>query len=284
MKLKKLSSIIYFLIVILLLVAIAFIGYYYGFLNFIYNVMAPNAFSKYSLVVLSVIFGIAAFFSPCAFTVLPAYVTNYLTKEGRFTKIGKSLYFGFIAALGIITVNLIIGIFIGILGSATPFAKDPRQDIPLILAIRVLAGLLIIIFGIFTLIGRTVNLHFLQRFLAKQSISRNMYFYGIIYNAAAVGCTGPILLGLMLYAYASGSFAFAFTAFAVFSLTMGFLMVLITLLTGIFKQTLAAKLVPLIPSIKMMAAIIMILAGLAIVLLTLEGNNLFVKIFFPYLE
>lgn len=50
------------------------------------------------------------------------------------------------------------------------------------------------------------------------------------YNAAGLGCTGPILLALVLYALASGQ---ALLAFAVFSLTMAALMFSVTLLSGL---------------------------------------------------
>jgi cytochrome c-type biogenesis protein len=278
------SAVIRFLLAVLILLAIGFIGYYFGFLGFIYNVMIPGALSNYNLVILSIIFGIAAFFSPCAFTVLPAYVSNYLAKEEGEAKLAKALYFGLIAALGIITVNVIIGILIGLLGAATPFAKDPREDIPPILAIRAIMGAIIAIMGFLTLTGRELNLQFIQNFISKMGFGRSMYFYGIVYNAAAIGCTGPILLGLMLYSFASGSFAFAITAFTVFSLTMGLLMVTVTALTAIFKQALISRMVRLTPLISKLAGAIMILAGLAIVILTIEGNNIFVEIFFPYLK
>lgn len=111
-----------------------------------------------------------------------------------------------------------------------------------------------------------------------------MYGYGMLYNAAAIGCTGPILLGLMLYAYASGSFATAVTAFAVFSLTMGLLMIAVTALAGIFEQTLIKRMMAITPWIKTAASFVMIAAGISIFLLTIEGNNLFVQIFFPHLR
>ncbi|MCI0563697.1 MAG: hypothetical protein MN733_34925, partial [Nitrososphaera sp.] len=218
---------IYFVAAVLLILTAGFAGYYFGFLGFIYNVMLPNALANYNLIALSIIFGIAAFFSPCAFTMLPAFVANYLTKEEKEGRLAKTLYLGLMSALGIITVNVIIGAVIGLLGAAAPFAKDPREDIAPILAVRAVMGALVTILGFFTLTGRTIPLHFIETYLAKQSFSRSMYFYGVMYNAAAIGCTGPILLGLMLYAFAGGSFIFAITAFAAFSLTMGVLMVLL---------------------------------------------------------
>jgi len=275
---------VYALLVIIAIVFIGFLGYYFGFLRAIYNVMIPQTFSKFNIIALSVIFGIAAFFSPCAFTVLPAYVSNYLTKKEEQKSYAKLLKLGFFAALGIILVNMFIGLTIAILGSSTPFSKDPRTDIPLILGIRVTAGFLIAILGVMTLMHKSINIGFIQNFLSKKEFSKSMFGYGIIYNAAAIGCTGPIMLGLMLYAYASGSFISAITSFIVFSLTMGILMIFLTLLIGVFKSVIIKKMVRATPVIMKTAGIVMIIVGLSIAILTLEGNRIFVKIFFPFLE
>lgn len=279
---KNKNQTLYFFIALFILLIIGFVGYRLGFLNFIYNVMIPAAFSQYNIVILSIIFGIAAFFSPCAFTILPAYVANYLGQKEK-GKLGKALSLGVIAALGIITVNMVIGIIIALLGAATPFAKDPRQDIPIILGVRTLAGLFIVFLGVASLRGKGPGLHFIQRFFSKLNLPQNMYTYGILYNAAAIGCTGPILLALMLYAYASGNVLTALASFAIFSLTMGILMILITLITARFKQKLT-QVAGFAPIIQKIAAVVMIIVGISIVLLTLEGNNIFVQLFFPYLK
>ncbi len=285
METENKRLIVYSLFILAAVIGVGFLGYYFGFLGFIYNVMMPQTFSKFNIIVLSIIFGIAAFFSPCAFTVLPAYVSNYLTKsEEQKPKLSKLLKLGFLAALGIISVNMIIGIAIAILGSATPFAKDPRQDIHLILAIRAIAGFFIAFLGFMTLIHKSFNIGFIQNFLAKKDISKSMFGYGIIYNAAAVGCTGPIMLGLMLYAYSTGSFISALTSFIVFSLTMGILMIILTMLIGLFKSIIIKKMIKSTPIIMKIAGVIMVIVGLSIAILTLEGNRIFVKIFFPFLE
>jgi len=217
--------------------------------------------------------------------VLPAYVSNYLTKqEKQKSKLFELFKLGIFAALGIIVVNMVIGTVIAILGSATPFAKDPRQDIPLILAIRTIAGFFIAFLGLMTLMHKSFNIGFIQNFLAKKDISKSMFGYGIIYNAAAIGCTGPIMLGLMLYAYSTGSFISALTSFLVFSLTMGILMILLTMLIGLFKSLIIKKMIKATPIIMKTAGIVMILVGLSIAILTLEGNRIFVKVFFPFLE
>jgi len=275
-------SAIYFAVMLGLVSIVGLAGYYFGFLGFIYNIALPQAFSQYNLIILSVIFGVASFFSPCAFTVLPSYISHYASNS-RTGKRKRSLYLGLMAAAGIVTVNLILGIMIGILGSAAPFASDPRQDVSAILAVRIIAGFLMAALGAFYLSGRSFYLPLLQS-VQQKSFSKSIYAYGFIYNAAAIGCTGPILLGLMLYALSLGSFSAAVLAFLVFSLTMGMLMIAITLLADIFRRKFVTKISENYRVIKTIAGIVMIISGLSIALLTLEGNRIFVDIFFPYLR
>jgi len=273
------------LAIILAITALGILGYYYGFLGFIYNVALPKAMGNFNLIVLAMIFGVAAFFSPCAISVLPAYVSHYLSTgdQETTTKIGRLLYLGLLGALGIILVNMVIGLVIAVLGNAAPFEKDPRDDIALVLGVRIAVGAIITLLGIMTISGKRLRIPFAQHLLSKASFDQSIFYYGIFYNTAAIGCTGPILLGLILFALSAWSFAGAITVFVVFSLTMGVLMIITTVLIGLFKGTLVRKMMTALPVIEKIAGATMIFIGLALVILTLEGNNLFVEWFFPYL-
>lgn len=288
----KLRSISYFLLTLGILTLGGLLGYYFGFLGFIYNVMIPEALGNFPLVALAVIFGVAAFFSPCSLTVLPSYISHYLTGDTsdiladkkQESRILKGLYLGLVAGAGIVTINIILGLIIALLGGATPFAKDPRQDIPLILGIRIVAGFLIAYFGVLTFLDKPFDIPFVNKVIGQINFRKSIFLYGLLYNAAAVGCTGPILLGLMLYAFTTGSFTSALTAFIIFALTMAFLMVIMTSSIALFKNSLVKTILPLMPKIKKIAGMIMVVTGVTIALLTLEGNNIFVKLFFPYLK
>lgn len=285
---QKERSAAIFIFAVLFLISIGWVGYRLGFLGFVYGIMIPERLGAFPLIVLSVLFGAAAFLSPCAFTVLPGYVAHFLTAGGvrklsRAQAFWHSAYLGLIGAGGIVVVNMIVGLVIAALGAAAPFAKDPRQDIAIILGVRVVAGFVIAGLGVYTLLGKGVNIPWIHRLMAERGFTKSVFFYGVLYNGAAIGCTGPIMLGLLLYAFANASFVGAIVAFLMFSLTMGVLMLVLTVLAGLFKNALTPSLVAAAPAIKKVAAVIMIIVGLAIALLTLEGNKLFVKLFFPFL-
>ncbi len=234
--------------------------------------------------------GAGGFFSPCVFPLLPGYVTYDLglhAEGGR--RLPRALALGTAAALGVIAVNIVLGTVIALLGQATPFQADPRRDEPVILLIRTLAGVAIAALGVLTLTGRSLAAGLLARVLPAPTATpggfRGMFLYGFFYNAAGIGCTGPILLSLTLFALTAGSAARALGAFAVFSLTMGALMVGITLLAGFSQSVLTRRLRVATPLLHRLGGVVMILVRgyTAVSLATGPGRALFVRLFLPFL-
>ncbi|MDQ7036835.1 MAG: hypothetical protein Q9P01_18975 [Anaerolineae bacterium] len=104
--------------VLILLVAII-VGGYVIFRFFATRVM-PDL-TAYNLLALSIIAGVASFFSPCAFPLLPGYFSLYYSgvQQNKQTLSSKpsTLKLGLAAAAGVVSFNLILGAIIGILGA-----------------------------------------------------------------------------------------------------------------------------------------------------------------------
>jgi cytochrome c-type biogenesis protein len=283
--------------VALLLLALAgggvgWLGYRVGFWNFVTAIAMPEAFGQYPLVLLALGSGVAAFFSPCVFPLLPAYVTYDLgLRNSGGNRLVRALALGAAAALGLVVVNAALGVIIAVLGRGAPFQPDPRRDAALILVIRTLAGGAIAWLGVLALLGRSPGSGLLARFAATPpGMSgggfRSMFRYGFLYNAAGIGCTGPILLSLTLFALAAGTATAALQAFAIFSLTMAALMVGVTLLVGYSQVVLLRRLRGAVPALHRLGGAVMVVVGsyTAISLATGPGRALFVRIFFPFLQ
>jgi cytochrome c biogenesis protein CcdA len=116
----------------------------------------------------------------------------------------------------------------------------------------------------------------------KGSSGRNTFVYGFLYNVIGIGCTGALLLALMLYALTLGSFWTALGAFIVFSGTMGFLMLVMTALVGLSHVAIVRRLKTSIPVIRKVSGAIMLIVGALTVAFVVQGNQLFTKIFFPF--
>ena len=60
----------------------------------------------------------------------------------------------------------------------------------------------------------------------KKGPLMGMYLYGFGYNGLGIGCGGPIMAGLFIFALSIGGFSSALFAFIIFALTMVILMLL----------------------------------------------------------
>lgn len=265
------------------------IGYQLGFLGFVYKLMVPDAFSRVDGLILAAVMGVAAFFSPCAFPLLPGYMTYQLQAQGSQARFARSLALGMAAALGLLVVNGAVGLVVAALGSAAPFNADPRADPWFILAPRALGGGFVAYLGALYLLNRTLSLGPLGRIGALVGPShapehsyRGSFLYGAVYNLIGIGCTGALSLALVLYALTLGGASAALAAFAVFSATMGALMVLATALVGLSGTTLLRNVRGSIPAIRQVSGAIMLVVGGLTVAFVLQGNEWFTRLFFPF--
>jgi cytochrome c-type biogenesis protein len=282
-----------YLIAVLLALAAAFLGvlgYQLGFLGFVYKLMLPQAFARVDVLTLGAVMGVAAFFSPCAFPLLPGYMTYQLQVQGGETRLGRSLYLGFLGALGLVAVNGFLGLIVASLGNAAPFNPDPRQDPWIVLAPRLIGGAFVTYLGALYLLNRSLSLGPLARLgslvgtsgPALQHPVRGTFLYGALYNLIGIGCTGALMLGLVLYALTAGGFWTAMGAFLVFSGTMASLMVIVTAMVGISGAPLARRLRGGISAIRRVSGAIMLVVGALTVAFVLQGNGWFTSIFFPF--
>ncbi len=267
---------------------LALAGYFLGFLGYAYGIAVPQAFGRFSVVAVAAISGLAAFFSPCVFPLLPGYVV-YRLGESRQARLGRAAAIGLAGAAGVVVVNLMIGALIAALGTATPFQPDPRRDIPAVLAVRFVAGALVVVLGMLALSGRTLGSavarfgHALAVGPGSAGTLATTFVYGLTYNAAGLGCTGPILLALVVYALASGQ---ALLAFAVFSLTMAALMFSVTLLSGLAGRAATTRLAAATERLQRIGAIILMVVG-TYTMLSLSfapAREVFVRTFLPFLR
>lgn len=267
------------------------VGYQFGFLGFVYNLMLPQAFAKVNVLTLAAIMGVAAFFSPCAFPLLPGYMTHQLQAQRGEARFLGSLSLGLLAALGLLAINGVLGLVVVLLGSAAPFNPDPRQDPWTVLAPRLIGGAFVAYLGALYLLNRNLSLGPLDRLggsirtsePSRQSPHRDAFLYGLLYNLIGIGCTGALLLGLVLYTLSVGGFWTALAAFLAFSATMALLMVGVTLLVGVSQTVLIKRIRGSIPAMRRVSGVVMLVVGAATVAFLLQGNGWFTSLFFPFL-
>jgi len=299
MLLKGSGKLIFLFLVILALVA----GGYGLFIWFIINIMQGDA--AFGLLFVAVVAGVASFFNPCSFPVLPAYLAQYYTTEESGRGVNskrKILLSGLIAALGVTVFNLLLGSVIGILGVG--FGKSlglaGGEPSSFVRWLRGILGGLLLVLGFSHATGRGVSFDFLQRFFQKPHVRTlaqltsflapleskpqtpfgKIFSYGFGYTLLGIGCGGPILAGLSVYALSLGGFSQALLAFAVYSLVMAVLMILVSTLVAFSKETLLKDLGKSVGVIKKFSGILLLLVGLFLIASSIFVTE-FTKILFP---
>lgn len=199
--------------------------------------------------------GIAVFFSPCAVALLPAYVGYTIRGEddqkGSFTKSLVGLRFGLLAALGILTVFLLLGIAFSLVGNfIAPYAKW--------VAMGTGAGLIIL--GLYMFTGRKVTLP-ISHDVGTNKGYRGHYLFGVAYALGSLGCTLPIFIIVVSQALSLGSFSLGMLTFLVFSAGTILLMIAASVGSTVSKALVSNYLNVLMPVVNRVSPIIIILAG-----------------------
>lgn len=243
----------------------------FGFKIF-YGVIVPQAQAVSQLgifIILGFAFiaGIAAFFSPCPFAVFPAYIGYYLNTETKTHNNGANLRhaikIGSIVSLGIFSFYLIVGIILGIFGTALASYTNwlKLAIIPLFF-----------VFGVMLLFGKsfgTKRLDKLAGIVAERAKGGkhfiNMYFYGIVYGIAAAACHLPILLVLALVPILAGNVLAGFATFVVYAFGASLLLIAFTVLASRKKSFLINNLGLYGNRIKKVFGVIFLLTGIYLV-------------------
>ena len=243
--------------------------------------------------VLGMILSILVYFSPCAFPVLPGFISYYLNlgaREDELIKEGKlkngmpsSWVIGILAGLGMWTFFIIIGIVAFAMGEA--FAQSGMVHY-----IAIAIALLLIVLGSIMLLGITSHvLGFVQKLVDRWSTTemdetftprRNMYLYGIGYAAASIDCTAAAVLPFVIFLGTLGTTA---TVSGLSGLMLGLLilMILVPVLVGLGRQVMINFLRRMTGMIKMVGSWMMIMAGIGLTLYLTQPEA--VSAFFAYL-
>jgi cytochrome c-type biogenesis protein len=233
------------------------------------------------LVIWAMALGVLAFFAPCSFPLLPGYMTYYLGVKRKDSKPRKAIYAGMAAAGGIVLLFLTVAILVGIFGSTIS---------KYILYLQPIVGVLLIVLAIMIFMNVNLNygrftypmrrgMGFVMNSLGSMKSKvkgesegdkatdddvkaiEGPFYYGLGYGAAAAGCMAPVVIALIILAASMGSFLGAFGIFLVFALSMGAMMVVLTVIIGTYGETLMAKINVSPEKQKMFSAVLLLGVG-----------------------
>ncbi len=228
------------------------------------DVVLPNIFSVksfppslfYSFALLA---GLISFFAPCALGILPAYAAYYLElKESNGnSRLGHSARMGFVAALGIFSLYMALGIVLTVLGTsaAAYFAVSKPIIAALLLAI-----------GIGLVANYSPRRNYVYRLIQEKIIrgkaKNSLFFFGILYGASALGCAMLVFVPLVIIPLSTGRFLTGILSFMIYSLAFGLAMVVTTVLIAQSKNIMLKRISSSYAKIKKAAGATLILSAI----------------------
>ena len=163
-----------------------------------------NLASPSLLVAFGFLAGLSSFFSPCAFSLFPGYISYYMTftgVEGRSPHL-SSLRLGSVCAAGAISFFLLIGIDLSALGGSLS---------SILIKAKPFLALAIALLGVLLLLDRPLNLPFVRAMIPTVSHAnpghnpwKGVFLYGFVYGLASTGCTLPVYMSAVIFPILSG--------------------------------------------------------------------------------
>ncbi|MFQ5980049.1 MAG: cytochrome c biogenesis protein CcdA [Candidatus Heimdallarchaeota archaeon] len=230
--------------------------------------------SRNSIIAIALLAGVVSFFAPCAFPLLPGYLSytvghsQELLSEARLRgKLKRASLVGGASALGLLTFIVGFGLILVFLGASL---------LPYVPFLEPLVGFALIISGILLISNYTLNMNWFFQQLDKLSgtridISRSegpfgIFLYGIGYGAATMGCSAPIFLALILSATAEGGLALGMFSLIIFATAMSSLLIGAAVVAAFTQDTFLNRLKAPSPWLKTGSGIILIVVGVYLIL------------------
>ena len=229
--------------------------------------------SAWGVLIIGLFLGVLVYFSPCAFPVLPSYISYCLSlgvREEELREAGKidaripnGLEIGAFAAMGQLTFFGVVGLVI--------FGLDGLINLSGVLNdIAIAIALLLVVLGAIMLLGWSSPLMSrIQTILDRNMTSeederftprRNMYLWGIGYSAASVDCTAAAVFPFVAWLAVVGQGALLMGMVGLMA-SVSILMIAVTFLVGMGRGAMIDSLKRNSSLVKATGSWMMIFAG-----------------------
>ena len=187
--------------------------------------------------------GMIAAVNPCGFVMLPSYVAVYLLSEKdspsgmtirliRALKVTISMTLGFVIVFGVIGSLVSFGLRSAI-GSLLPWF-----GMGIGIALIAISGLLLFGFNQFRYSSLPFRLSSMFTIFQTDTI-RGYFFFGVSYALVSVGCALPIFMVVVTSTFAGQSILGILMSYINYSLGMGTIIFVVTIITALLRKSLA---------------------------------------------
>ena len=187
--------------------------------------------------------GMIAAVNPCGFVMLPSYVAVYLLSEKdspsgmtirliRALKVTISMTLGFVIVFGVIGSLVSFGLR-SVIGSLLPWF-----GMGIGIALIAISGLLLFGFNQFRYSSLPFRLSSMFTIFQTDTI-RGYFFFGVSYALVSVGCALPIFMVVVTSTFAGQSILGILMSYINYSLGMGTIIFMVTIITALLRKSLA---------------------------------------------
>ena len=200
--------------------------------------------------------GLFTFLAPCAYPLLPGYVAYFLGDESEATaplavRLRRALVVAGATSLGFFLV------YAALAGLATALGAGALSGISLL---ELVVGTLLIVLGVAMATGRFQPRTHVPLPERRRSVG-GFFAFGVVYAAAAAGCTAPVFVGIATVALGSGPTGAVLT-FGAFAAGMSLLMLTVTLLAAVGRDAVLRRLSGQTGRLTRVAGVVLVVAGI----------------------
>lgn len=208
--------------------------------------------------------GMFATINPCAWAMLPAFISYYLgsreegyeqrpltsrATEGLF--IGLLVTAGFLLVFGSMAVIMSIG-----LRAITRFMPF----------LSIIVGIVLVLLGLWLLGGKSLPLRIPQpTFDVRTRNPKSIFLYGIAYGLASLSCTLPVFLAVVGASLTTAGIAGMSVMFAAYGVGMAVVLMSVAVGAALFKGVVAQWFQKMLPYVHTVGAILLIIAGVYLI-------------------
>ena len=206
--------------------------------------------------------GLIAIMNPCGFALLPAYLSYFMGSGehaglSRPEALRRALLVGGVMSLSFLLIFGVTGVAI---------TAGFRAVIEWIPYIALGIGGLVALLGVAMLFGYELTVGLPRaKGATKSKGHRSVFLFGLSYGAASLSCTLPVFLSVVAAQLTASSFLAGTTTFLVYALGMSMMLIAITIILALGKQTIVGKLRSSARYINRASGVVLVLAGAYIV-------------------
>jgi len=204
--------------------------------------------------------GMLATVNPCAWAMLPAFVSYYLgTEEEGYameplsSRTFEGIKLGLLITAGFL---LIFG------GTAIAISAGLRFIIQVMPILAIIVGGLLVLLGIWLLAGKSLPLRIPQPQMDMSAHNnRSVFMYGLAYGFASLSCTLPIFLAVVGASLTIAGVGGLTMMFAAYGAGMATVLMSVAIGTALFKGIAQQWFRRILPYVHTIGAVMLIIAG-----------------------